>query len=174
MDQLLFRAIHGLRTPWLDKPMGFLSEWGYWGPPVLFLCALLYKRDKKTGAIARDGMLAWFAAVPVAEQWIKPLVKRTRPPHTPSLQGFVHVLGDVPRRTSFSFPSGTAAVVFAAATVIWLHLGRRAGIFAMIAAALVSVSRVYVGVHFPGDIAGGALVGAAVGYGVVRFSKWVG
>jgi undecaprenyl-diphosphatase len=174
MDQALFRVIHGLRPSRLDGTMEFLSEWGFWFPMLVFVGALLYKRDKKTGAIARDGLLAWLLAVPVCESWIKPLIKRTRPPHVPELRAIVHVLGDVPRRTSYSFPSGTAGIVFAGATIIWLAWGRRAGIAAMVTATLVSLSRVYVGVHFPGDIAGGALVGAGVGYGVWRFSKWVG
>jgi undecaprenyl-diphosphatase len=172
MDAVLFKWIHGLRPGPLDGFMRFVTNWGYLWPPLVFVIALLYKRDKKTGAIVRDGLLAWFLSLSVAEEMIKPLVRRLRPPHTSALNGFVHVLGDVPRRGSFSFPSGSAAVVFAGATIVWLAWGKRAGSAAMVAATLVALSRVYVGVHFPGDVAGGALVGAGVAYGVWRFSKW--
>ncbi len=172
MDQWLFRVIHGLRRPWLDKIFGPIAEWGDLFPLVLFTVALLYKRDKKTGAIARDGVLSWLSAFWVAEMWIKPLVKRTRPPNTPSLRGFVHVLGTAPSAKSLSFPSGAATMAFAGATIVWLAWGRRAGIAAMIAATLVGLSRVYIGVHFPGDIAGAAVIGSAVAYGLWRLSKW--
>jgi undecaprenyl-diphosphatase len=173
MDRALFRWIHGLRSPALDPIAGWLSRWGYWIPPVFFLGIFLWRR--RAGAVsARDGLLAWFLSVMVAEEWVKPLVKRARPPHDDALRGLVHVLGETPRRGSLSFPSGSAAALFAGATVAWLVLGRRAGLCAMGLAALVALSRVYAGVHYPGDLLGGALIGCAVTVGVWRFSRWAG
>ncbi|MBL8683978.1 MAG: phosphatase PAP2 family protein [Myxococcales bacterium] len=173
MDASLFLWIHGLRTPALDGAMSFLSKHGIWWPPLVWLLMVLWKR-RAAAPVFRDGMLAWYLAGTVSEEWVKSLVKRARPPHNPQIQRLVHVLGDVPRRGSYSFPSGTSALVFAGATIIWLAWGRRAGIAAMVAATVVSLSRVYVGVHYPGDLLGGALVGALVAAGVWRFSKWAG
>ena len=171
MDRALFLWVHGLRSPALDPVMGWLSRWGYWAPPALLLALLAWR--KRAGARSvRDGMLAWFLSVMVAEEWVKPLVKRARPPHDDALRGMVHVLGETPRRASLSFPSGSAAALFAGATVAWLVLGRRAGAVAMGLAALCSLSRVYAGVHYPGDLLGGALIGCAVTAGVWRFSRW--
>jgi hypothetical protein len=63
-----------------------------------------------------------------------------------------------------SYPSGHAAIAFAAAVVLALA-GRRwwLALLAVGAAALISLSRVYLGLHYPSDIAGGAVLGAAVG-----------
>jgi undecaprenyl-diphosphatase len=66
---------------------------------------------------------------------------------------------------SYSLPSGHAVVAFACATVISFAVPRlRWPLYAL--AALVAFSRVYVGVHFPGDIVAGALLGVLLGLGV--------
>ena len=63
--------------------------------------------------------------------------------------------------STFSFPSGHATVAFACATVLALALPRlRWPLFAL--AALIAFSRVYVGVHYPGDVLAGALLGVVI------------
>lgn len=59
---------------------------------------------------------------------------------------------------SFAFPSGHASFFFAVAFAVWL-LNRKWGNWFLAAAALISIARVFVGVHWPLDVAGGALVG---------------
>ncbi len=97
---------------------------------------------------------------------LKQAVARVRPVH--ALAGVQGLFGTP---TDFSFPSGHAAGSFAfaafVATVLLAAPRRRAaGIVAgglFVLAAGVALSRVYLGVHFPGDVAAGALVGLAVG-----------
>ncbi len=173
LDAKLFTLIHGLRRPWLDPVMGWLSKNGYlwvWAMLVILLVA----QRRKAAAAVRDGVLSFLFALVVAEEWIKPLVHRVRPPNNPELRAMVHVLGSSPPRTSFSFPSGTSAACFVGATVLWLVLGKRAGIAGVCIATFVAFSRVYAGVHYPGDIVGGAIVGVLVTLGVWRFSTWAG
>jgi undecaprenyl-diphosphatase len=65
-----------------------------------------------------------------------------------------------------SFPSGHAAVAFAVAFVIGLHYRNRAAwITSLIGAAIISFSRVYLGVHYPLDVLAGAFLGVAIGVG---------
>lgn len=66
-----------------------------------------------------------------------------------------------PASTFPSFPSGHAAAAFGGATLVSL-VWRRAGPVALLCAVLVSLSRVYLGQHFPSDLLGGAILGVAV------------
>lgn len=91
---------------------------------------------------------------------LKPLFGRPRPPYT--LEGVRLIVSTT---TSGSFPSSHASVHFAAATMLQLR-HRGLGWVMFPTAILVSYSRVYVGVHYPSDILGGAVVGTVVGIGV--------
>ncbi len=76
----------------------------------------------------------------------------------------------VPKPHDASFPSGHAATSFAAATILSFAFPKAAPAFLVLAAA-VAYSRVYVGVHYPLDIIGGAALGAAVAFGVWRIAQ---
>jgi undecaprenyl-diphosphatase len=75
-----------------------------------------------------------------------------------------------------SFPSGHAAAAFATASVLGLAFRRRGvGPGAMAVAGLICLSRLYLGLHYPTDILGGALIGASVGaacYGLIIKQDW--
>lgn len=91
---------------------------------------------------------------------IKELVDRSRPPVT---DPGVVALGGVPDTPSF--PSGHATTAFAAAAAVGMFYPRlRVPLFAV--AALVGLSRIYLGVHYTLDVVGGAALGVAIGLGV--------
>ncbi len=170
MEERLLIAINGLRAPALDALLGPLSEHGIYAFPLLMLLALTKGWRAQARAVA-DGWLAWFVGLYLTELIVKPLIARPRPTAHDHLRELLDVLGRVPSPSSLSFPSGTASAAFAGSTWIWLRFGWRAGAPATALAALVGLSRVYAGVHWPTDIVGGALIGAAVAYGWHRLSR---
>jgi undecaprenyl-diphosphatase len=68
-----------------------------------------------------------------------------------------------------SFPSGHAATSFAAATILTAAVPRAAPLWYLLAAA-IGFSRVYVGVHYPLDVVGGAILGAAIAIALLRLA----
>ncbi len=82
----------------------------------------------------------------------------------------------ISKPTSFSFPSGHTSVSFAGALVLLKMLPKKAGVPAVILAAMVGFSRMYVGVHYPTDVLGGILVGmiasAAASCLISYVQKW--
>jgi undecaprenyl-diphosphatase len=155
-----------------DRPLPFLDTFFtlLTKPPhqewIFAAAALaLLAWGRKRGAVA---LLALGVAIALSDQIsasiMKPLFDRVRP-------CFAHpevvrlVLEKQAR--SASLPSSHAANNFAAAVVLW-SLHRRLGIGMLVLAALLSISRVYLGVHYPGDVLIGALLGAGIGWGVVR------
>jgi membrane-associated phospholipid phosphatase len=74
-----------------------------------------------------------------------------------------------------SFPSDHAIAAFAIAFSVALTGGRRLGALFLAAATLIGITRVIVGLHYPGDIAGGALIGflSALLVFVVAGGHWV-
>ncbi|HEX2158260.1 MAG TPA: phosphatase PAP2 family protein [Actinomycetes bacterium] len=103
--------------------------------------------------LAITGVGVWLAA-----RWIKDEVGRGRPAQ---LLDDVHIRGG--QDSGLGFVSGHAAVAVAIATLIAPYLGRRARWVAVAVAAAVCVSRLYVGVHLPLDVVGGAALGWAAG-----------
>lgn len=98
---------------------------------------------------------------------IKPLVQRPRPSHQPGLMEALHYVGDY-RGGPFGFVSSHAANTVALCTWLGLLLRTRLSRSLMLTFVLWVIfncySRIYLGVHYPGDIICGALVGALAGW----------
>ena len=92
----------------------------------------------------------------LANQAIGPAVSRTRPCHA-----LAHVEVLLHCATDSSFPSDHAMIAGAFAAGLLL-LDRRIGLAALLLALLRAFARVYVGVHYPSDVAGGLAIGAAI------------
>jgi undecaprenyl-diphosphatase len=165
LDTQLFYFINvGLQNPFFDWFMPFITERTHWFPVWgIAVIGLLWKGGKK----GRTAVLLIIPVIILSDQLsaavLKPLVARTRP--CVALAD-VHLLIGI--KTSFSFPSAHAANFFATAT-FFNYFYPKYRWYYFTAAALVAISRVSIGVHYPLDIIAGALLGAGCA-GIVIFS----
>ena len=97
---------------------------------------------------------------------LKPLVGRARPfTANPSIQLLVSKPAD------YSFPSGHTAAAFAAVSALFFAGEKKIWKGALVLAVLIAFSRLYLYVHYPTDVLGGAVVGAFAAWGAVRIVK---
>ena len=170
LDHELFLFLNGLHVGWLDPVMTFISSEMGWIP---FYVILLYLVFKKLGW---KGLLFVVIGVVVlitcsdqlSSHVFKPVFHRFRPCHDPLIQDLVH-LPNGHCGGQYGFISSHACNTFALASFITLIMKRfykKIGLLMFIWAALVSYSRIYMGVHFPGDVLCGAAVGMILGFGI--------
>jgi len=187
LDRALFRWINGLsgHFSWLDNTIsGFASDYFMIVAMCLVLVAMWFgTRDKQkrldnqvTVAAAMISLGLSSAMVALLNIFfvtnhmfegttIANLFNRPRPFNA---EVGVNLLFYCP--TDPSFPSNLAAVVFGLAFAVWLK-NRKVGGWLLGMGALAALARVYVGIHYPGDMLGGAIIGlmgTAFAYGLIR------
>ena len=147
-----------IRNPFLDPIVIFITSLGD-GGMIWILATIALLIPKKTRRIGWMSALALLGSLLINNTLIKNLVARPRPfTVLPELNILIPTPGE------FSFPSGHTSSSFAAAAVFYRHLPKKLGVPAVILAALIGLSRLYVGVHYPTDVLAGALMGIALSY----------
>lgn len=168
-DQSLFLWLNGKNAPWLDTIMYWVTYKFTWIPLYLALLLITIKKEQKKSI---GIVVTILAAVILSDKFVsagmKPYFARFRPCHEPALQDLVHTVGGC--GGMYGFASAHAATSFALA-LVWFQLTKdkinnMGWLFAW--AALYAYSRVYVGVHYPGDILVGALAGLLTGWICIR------
>lgn len=144
------------RSPFLTALFIVLTHLGdNGGIWIVISCVLLI--SKKTRITGVMSLIALADSFLINNLILKNLVARTRPYE--ALQGLTLL---IERQSDLSFPSGHTAASFAAAMIICRELPRRYGTAALILAAGIGFSRLYLGVHYPSDVIGGALSGILI------------
>ncbi len=168
IDSAVFHFFNGtMSNPIFDFIMPIITNQDIWVIPILLLIlGLIFKGGKRGKIAAALSIIAVLSTDAIAAQWIKPLVGRFRPSY--ALTESINLL--VAKGGKFSFVSNHAANMFCAAAVLSYFYARWKNILYALAAA-VSFSRVYVGVHYPGDVIFGGLFGYGMAWLVL--SLWV-
>jgi undecaprenyl-diphosphatase len=169
LDQQLFLFINSLNSPFFDHVMHAISGRLIWVPLYLAILIFLGIKYKRKFLII---LIFIILAATLADQTsviVKNLVHRLRPCYEPSLEGLVHVVnGECGGK--FGFVSSHAVNTFDVALLSLLFIKRRWYTISIILwATIISYSRIYLGVHYPGDAMCGSLLGAFIGWSIYRF-----
>jgi undecaprenyl-diphosphatase len=165
LDTRIFLFLnHTIANPVCDFIFIHITNGVFWIIPGI-IAAVLFIIFQKKKALIILGLVAITVGTsdPVCNRIIKPQVDRMRPCN-PSvhLENGRFLLG---RKTSRSFPSSHAMNIFAQAMLLSLFY-RKKTVWFFLFALVIGFSRIYVGVHYPFDVAAGALFGMAIGAGV--------
>lgn len=147
-----------VRLEWLNPLVVFYTSLGNTGLGFIAVALLLlvFRQTRRGGATALTAMALGML---VTNLTIKPLFTRPRP--WVVMDGFVSL---VTSSDPHSFPSGHTTAAFAFGVGLFLTLKPKwAKAAALAAAALMGLSRLYVGVHFPTDVLAGAVIGTCCG-----------
>lgn len=160
IDTSLFLWLNGHNSPVWDQIMWFISGKVQWVPFYLILIGvLIYKYRIKSIYIIIAIAIAVTLADQLAVKAFKEVFERLRPSNNPEIRDMVHIVNNY-RGGAFGFVSNHAANTFALATfLVLLFRNRYLSVAIIIWACIVSYSRIYLGVHYPGDILCGALLG---------------
>lgn len=166
LDQDLFIYLNGQHNPFWDAVMIFVSNKYVWIPFYLGLIIyIIWRYRRQSIAMLLLAVAAVGAADYIASGIFKPYFARLRPCHDADLAQVVNIVEGCGGK--FGFLSSHASTGFALAIFFCLILSGKYKYFKAVLilwAFVVSYSRIYLGVHYPGDLLGGALVGALCAY----------
>ena len=164
-DREIFLNLNGIHSPFWDYVMTLFTFTPTW---ALFYLVILVIITKKFGRKALLVYLSIFLIILLSDQisgLIKDSVMRLRPSNDPEVSPFAHIF--FKKGGMYGFVSAHAANAFSFAVFSSLLFRNRIySLFIFPWALLIAYTRIYLGVHYPGDILGGALLGGLVGWGI--------
>lgn len=174
LDTQIFLAINGWHNEVWDGIMWWISGKTTWWP--FYLLLLTYMTWVKKWQLL-PMLLFIILVITLADQssvhLFKNVFQRLRPCHEPALEGLVHLVNNK-CGGQFGFISSHAANTFGVAflSLLWIRKGWFTAIM-LLWALLVAYSRVYLGVHYPGDVLVGGIWGAGCGTLLFLLFRWI-
>ena len=161
LDVLIFQQINGLAGRWnfLDGAGIFFAQ--YFEYALVGFTLFFLRKNFRV-------ILSAFSAAVLARFGIVELIRLFWSRARPFIGNNVNLL--IGHENTSSFPSGHAAFYFGLSTVVYFY-NKKAGIVFFIASFLISISRVFVGIHWPSDILAGAILGILSGWLVLKVFK---
>jgi undecaprenyl-diphosphatase len=157
VDRAVYQAVARTATPALDRPLRRLSNAANYSRLWLGIAAATALLGRARGRRAAvEGVLAIGVTSATINLGVKPLARRQRPDRADS---DLHDTSRVRMPESASFPSGHAASAFAFAYAVGRHMPGLAVPIRLLAGG-VAYSRIHTGVHYPGDVVIGSILGA--------------
>ena len=172
-DRALFLFLNGLNNSTLDFIMFWVSDSKIWTPFYLLLLYFLYKEFGFKGVLFASVMVV--IAVALADQasvnLFKNVFMRYRPSHNLEIKDMVHIVNEY-RGGMYGFVSSHAANSFVIATTVGKLLRNKNALLALwLWAALISYSRIYLGVHYPLDLICGGFLGISIALLIASIAK---
>jgi len=171
LDKKILVWLNSFHLDWLDPIMLQITQTQFWIPLYLFLIYLIFRNYNNKAWIVLAGVaLAILLADQITSSLMKPFFARLRPSQEPTLTGIVHLVNEY-KGGLYGFASSHAANTFATAIFVWLLFkDKYRWIFLVfIWAVLMTYTRIYLGVHYPGDIIVGGIIGLLSGWAGYRF-----
>mgnify|MGYP000064821685 CR=1 FL=1 len=165
VDEALFLFLNGIRADWLDPIMFQMTQTITWIPFYLVLIFFIYRQDPKNSWWVFAGVaFSILLADQLTSGFMKPYFERLRPCHDDRWDGQIFNYGRC--GGLYGFVSSHAANTFAIAMFLNLKMKGKLKYlpWLFLWAAVISYTRIYLGVHYPFDVILGASIGLAIGF----------
>ena len=165
IDKQVMLALNGSDSLYMDGVMKIYTSTSVWIPVALVLLFVVLKNNSPRGAILTvlTVALTIVATDQMSSHFIKPLVARLRPCNDPTIMHLIDTVNGY-RSGGYSFTSSHACNSFGIFAIVSLIIRNRVlSLSLLLWASINSYSRIYLGVHFPGDVLCGAILGTTIG-----------